>query len=246
MKFVIGFICLVSLCYASFQDEFLNEVENFALLNPTEVVDEEIVFLKEFQGTSFQEKKGDDRDIRPLFVTVQGDVERTIAFFLEQKKISRVEWGIHTPTPATPLCIHDKITEGILDPTLIGDPRRIYTVMKRPSIVRDLLSQGAILHAVFPEEGRAKRSEEQLIIYENLKQSYPNLHENVVEFLPLELVGATYLVETAEGESYLFSIRATQANAPEDSRSWAIWFGSIEDPVIQERYTKICQLFSFN
>lgn len=148
---------------------------------------------------------------------------------------------IHTPTPATPLC-----TEGEISPQLVhesmSDPSRLYTVIKRPDIIRSYLASGGVLIAAYPESGRDKRTPEQLTIFESLKETYP---KNLID-IPLqcdqmegEMVGATYFFKTEEGEWMVFAIMACQANAPEDGRTWGMWLGNRHDPEVSDRFESV-------
>lgn len=240
-KMILIAIAFCGTLVADFRKDFIDEVLSFSSMNPTELVEAQREFVTSFYESSHQEIIGKDADLRPLFVTAQGDFERTIALMLREKKIKAALGVIHTPTPATPLCSKGEVTKELVDPSFEGDNKRIYTVMKRPEIIRDFLrSQGGIM-VCYPEGGREKRTEEQLTIFEEAKNEFPNLRDIPMEIDQLEgeMIGATYLIKTLDGEDFAFSIMARQANAPEDDSTWAIWFGSKADDVVNERVLKV-------
>ncbi|MCB1110027.1 MAG: hypothetical protein KDK64_03535 [Chlamydiia bacterium] len=242
-RILFGLGCLMaSLSAASFHDEFLDEVLKMAAMNPTEIMGEEQEFLRGFYQESRQETTEEDAKVRPVYVAAQGDFERTMAYFLSQGKIQDLVGWIHTPTPATPLCTEGEISPGLVDETMAQDRRRLFTVMKRPDIIRNFLKQGGALVAYYPEAGWMKRSEEQQKIFEDVRKAYPRqLIDGPLPVLqlPEDMVGATYVFSTAEGQWYAFAIQATQANAPENDRTWVMWFGSLDDPEVHARVERV-------
>lgn len=202
-----------------------------------EMEDDVHIFLDVFREKSMQMDRGRDAEMRPIYVSAQGEFERTMVYLLEEGKVDHLFGIIHTPTPATPLC-----TQGDISPDLVAesmkDQRRLFTVMKRPEIIRELLAKGGVLIAAYPEGGREKRTAEQLAVFDELIATYP---QNLID-LPLqctamekEMVGASYLFRTIDGNWMAFSIMASQANAPEDDRTWGMWFGPIQDPQVFHR-----------
>jgi hypothetical protein len=87
------------------------------------------------------EVQGSDCDVRPTFVALQAIFESVLSYELGSSVKSLVG-VIHTPMPATPLC-----TKGSISPTLVSseveqDPRRLFTVQARSTIIRDYLEKG--------------------------------------------------------------------------------------------------------
>jgi len=219
-----------------FQEAFLDEV--IACTDQKE-------FVAAFRETSSQLHSGPDQDIRPIYVSAQGDFERTLAYFLSEGKITHLIGVIHTPTPATPLCTEGEISRGLVDLEMEEDPRRLYTVMKRPEIIREYMHQGGVLIAAYPEEGIHKRTEEQQAIFQNVKDTFPDHLIDLplaCEAMEKDMIGATYLFRTEEGDWMVFGIMASQANAPEDGKVWGMWFGALNDPLI---YGRVHALFSY-
>ena len=193
--------------------------------------------LDELTVTTAVIRKGTDTDLRPVFVNVQADFERAIVYWLNSKQIIRSTCIIHAPAPATPLCTNGEISAGLIDPAIQNDFERLLTVKKRPDIIRDYLREGGHFLTVYPSGGRNSRSVEQLAILDNLLENYPH-HLQATELdcsqIPQDLIGATYLITFADSQTYVLSLRSYQANSPADDK-WAIWFGSIHDPVVAER-----------
>ena len=223
----------------AFQEAFLAEVLSYA--NEEDVRS----FALGFQEISSRLRSGPDEDIRPVYVSAQGDFERTMAYFLNEGKITHLIGIIHTPTPATPLCTRGEISRDLVDRSMQEDSRRLYTVMKRPEIIRDYMQKGGVLIAAYPENGLAKRTEEQQAIFQNAKKAFPDQLIDLplsCEEMQKDMIGATYLFRAETGDWMAFAIMAAQANAPEDGKVWGMWFGSLTDPLI---YSRVHSLFSY-
>lgn len=240
-KMILIAIAFCGSLVADFRKDFIDEVLSFSAMNPSELVEEQKAFVSKFYESAHEERVGSDADLRPLFVTAQGDFERTIAHMLREKKIKAAMGFIHTPTPATPLCTKGEVSEELVDPSFSGDVKRLYTVMKRPEIIREYLRNGGLLAVCYPENGRAKRTEEQLKIFDETKEEFKNLKDLPIDLEKLdgEFIGAIYMIKTLEGEEFIFSMMARQANAPEDDSTWAIWFGSQKDQEVELRIGKV-------
>ena len=197
--------------------------------------------LDELTVNSLVVREGTDADQRPIFVNAQADFERAIVHLLRSKEIKNCICIIHTPSPATPLCTNGEIAADLVDCAILNDQERLLTVKKRPDIVRDYLREGGYLLTVYPKKGRELRSEEQLAILDGLIQEYPYYLEAVeldCDTIPEDLIGATYLITFNDFSTYILSLRSYQANSPTDGK-WAIWFGSVFDPVIGERFQTV-------
>ena len=223
----------------AFQEKFINAAASYA------TTPEVATFLQTFHHQTWREQSGSDQAIRPIYVAAQGDIERTLAEHFASGKITHLVGIIHTPTPATPLCTRGEISPDLVDDSMKEDPKRLYTVMKRPEIIRDYMEKGALLIAAYPQAGIMKRTAEQQAIFQEAKASYP---EKLLD-LPLEceamqkdMVGATYLFRTEAGDWMAFGIMASQANAPDDGKVWGMWFGPIGDPFI---YARVHSLFDY-
>jgi hypothetical protein len=191
---------------------------------------------------------GTDKDVRPNFVALQGIIEHVIALALNNE-ITSLNAVIHTPMPATPLCTTGVVSDGLVNPSIADDPARLYTVLARTTIVRNLLAKGGILHVVYPEGGLKKRTEEQQKIYQQELTNYPKhlfdapLH---CEEIPTDLIGATYLIQDKAGKMFVFSIKMTQAKDPKETGHFGLWFGSIDNPVVKERVTTVSSFLEAN
>lgn len=224
---------------SAFQDQFLNDASSYA------TTDDVATFIQTFQHKTSRLQSGSDQAIRPIYVAAQGDIERTLALYFAEGKITHLVGIIHTPTPATPLCTHGEISSNLVDPSMQEDPKRLYTVMKRPEIIRDYLEKGALLIAAYPQAGLQKRTAEQQSIFQETKEGYPDQLKDLpleCEEMQKDMVGATYLFRTKAGDWMAFGIMASQANAPDDGKVWGMWFGSISDPFI---YSRVHSLFDY-
>lgn len=222
--------------FASFQDEVTTAA-------PSEDVR---LLWCELLEKSCIECCGDDADVRPLFVTLQGIFEQQLAAGLG-KSVQCAAGVIHTPMPTTPLCTKGEVSPELVDPLIIKDPERLKTVKMRTTTLRDYLHQGGELIVAYPKGGLEKRNEEQRRIYQEELARYPNLKEMVLkcDSLPEDLVGATYFIKLDDGVGYFFSIKMTQANAP-GGESFGLWFGTYEKPCIVERFKRVCGFLGEN
>lgn len=207
-----------------------------------------ISFVNQIEEKGFEIRSaataGGDAVVRPLFVTAQAEFERAMAFHFAKGDIVHLVGMIHTPTPATPLCTEGEISDGLVDTNFDGDAKRLYTVQTRPAILRDYLSKGALLAAVYPQGGREKRSPQQLEIFDKVKNKYPHgLIDHTLEekVLHHDMIGALYIFKTKEGALGAFAIKAFQANAPEDEKTWGIWFGLLTHPAVYQRAEAVLQ-----
>lgn len=245
-KLILIFVALCgTLAAGNFKEEFLREVVKFSETNPLETTESQQLFIQGFYDHPHQQMTGKDVDLRPLYVTAQGDFERALTLFLKEKKVKFVGGVIHTPTPTTPLCTEGEINDTLVDESMKGDQRRLSTVTKRSEIIREYLRNGGKLIVAYPEKGKEKRSTQQLAIFEEAKATFPGITDLplTVDHLDPEMVGATYFIRTNDGEDFIFAIMARQANAPEDDQTWAIWFGSRESLEIKERLTAFSAYF---
>ncbi|MCH9631627.1 MAG: hypothetical protein S4CHLAM37_16510 [Chlamydiia bacterium] len=221
----------------AFTDSVFDDVRKLSENN------ENLHFLSELQEKGFVIREGDDKEHRPVFVSLQGDFERTLAYALKKNKITHLVGMIHTPTPATPLCSEGSVTKDLVHASM-EDEKRLYTVMKRPAIVREFLDHGGTLIAAYPKGGLQKRTKEQQKVYQGLLNKYPhNLVDKVLETssMPWNMVGALYLFKTDRGGWGSFAIMARQANAPIDKQVWGMWFGPVSHPLIESRVEDVLQ-----
>lgn len=218
----------------------LEMVEMFATAGDSAYQSSVSNLLEELAAHSVVLREGKDETLRPLFVNAQADFERALVYWLKNKQIEECTCIIHTPAPATPLCTNGEISTGLVDPAISRDPERLLTVKKRPDIIREYLHEGGRLLAVYPRKGRTLRSAEQLNVLDDLLQKYPRLEaiELNANQIPNDLIGATYLIRVSGSKEYVLSIRSYQANSPADDK-WAIWFGSLQDPVVAERFETV-------
>lgn len=206
--------------------------------------EERAEFFQLIAKKGFEIRSDLDAKNRPLFVSTQGDIEKALGSLLREKEIVHLIGMVHTPTPATPLCTEGDLSTDLVDPSLLQDPKRLYTVLKRPQIIRDYLRQGGVLFTLFPEGGRDKRTSEQLAIYDAELAKYPyQLIEHVLGTAKLEnnMVGATYLFKLKSGGWGAFAIQASQANAPNDEQKWGMWFGPLNHPEVSRRVESVMQ-----
>jgi len=171
-----------------------------------------------------------DQEARSSFVALQGIIEHVLSTELRQH-ITTLDGFIHTPMPATPLCTRGEISRELVDSSIEMDPHRLLTIKARATIVRDYLFQGGNLYIVYPRSGLLKRTLEQQQIYKEELRNYPSHLFDVplnIDSIPLNWIGATYFFKDQSDNLFVFGIKMTQANHPQDIGHFGLWFGSID------------------
>lgn len=225
---------------AHLEQRILRTIESSTSLNSMRLGLVELYHQVLTQGYISQSDK--DEKLRPYFVSLQGIVEQNLAYELRTHKIKKLLGMIHTPLPATPVCTLGEISAHLVDPSLLEDKRRLFTVQARADTVRHFLDSGGAIYIVYPKGGFEKRTLEQQKIYMDTLQSYSDLlidYELEIDKLEAPMIGATYLFEDMDNNTYLFSIQASQACAPSDQGTWKLWHGNIKEPHIAQRLTEL-------
>ncbi|MCB1106615.1 MAG: hypothetical protein KDK76_00795 [Chlamydiia bacterium] len=236
-KIVLVVLCLFSaLSAGSFREEFLSQVLVSASSNPSEIAPNVQNLIEGFYKETRQEMRGIDGEIRPIFVSAQGDFEKAMALMLGEKKIRGLVGWICAPMPTTPLCVEEQVPSDDFD-------RVMLTVQKRSITTREFLRSGGILFIQYPTNGFFSRSEEQQEIYKKALSDFPNLIDTPLSMdrLSPSMIGATYFFESENGERFVFSIQGNQANSisPSEERTWVMWFGEVGDLEISKRVMQI-------
>ena len=189
-------------------------------------------------------------DFRSKFIRLQASFEHVMACYQALGEITRLVGVIHTPTPATPLCIRPEegVTVGILDERIRWDSDKLLTVCSRARIVREYLMKGGQLYIAYPQGGLEKRSEGQRVVYlEALKEFQNGLFDSVLNCNEMnsDMIGATYLFKNIYNQVFAFSIKGRQANDVRPESEWGIWFGEIQLPKVRERIDLIFDYLKF-
>jgi hypothetical protein len=184
--------------------------------------------LDELLKEGFIERSGADGELRPIFVTIQGMVESSLAAMLGKNVVDQFRGAIHTPAPATPLCTVETIEE----------PLAKKTIKDRTVTLRELLSHGGKLLIIYPEGGLEKRSEEQRKIYLETVGHYKNIFDCPIKgTVENPFIGATYLfVDPKNGKTYLFSIETTKVK---EEMLWKLWLDELDSSFSKERLRQI-------
>lgn len=235
---------------STISDRLLDRVRA-CVLNSSEIIqkDEIIALLDVLEHSGVVSETGSD-NLRVKYVHAQGIMEHVLASAMVLGEIDHLVGIIHTPMPATPLCTKvDDIDSQLLDDSIRNDQEKLLTVRSRAVIVREYLEKGGRLFIVYPKGGFEKRSAEQLEIYRKELEKYPgNLFDVVLGCAAMDpdKVGATYFFRTNDGAVLSFSIKSKQANAPSDDSEWALWFGEVSQPVIQQRVNEVLDYLEAN
>lgn len=187
---------------------------------------------------------GKDAEYRDTHVGLQAVVEFALTQLLKKGEISEVDVVIHTPMPPTPLCTHDKISDGLVHPEIEEDPKRLCTVLSRITILRELLAQGANIYCAYPKEGMAGRNAEQQEIYRNtIAKNAAYLFDRPLDCESIES-GAFYIIKNKDGQKLAFAIKINQANSPLLDGQYGLWFGDVELPAIRERINGLLDIIN--
>ncbi len=194
------------------------------------------------------EWRGNDKDIRSAFVTIQAVVEQAVLQSLKKGEMVEFVGSIHTPSPTTALCTQGGMRQPLVLKEVAQDLDTIATMQKRVHTLRELLQNRAVLLIVYPEQGFFKRTEEQRQVYQKELANFP---DTLIDFaiekdIPRDLIGATYLFEDSEGKKYVFSIQATQANDVQEGFPWKLWLDQIDSEECSKRIQRVDQFLVEN
>lgn len=225
-------IFLLSLCTSIFGNEWIDEARSTAPQS------EEInTLFDQLKSNLYVLETGSD-DLRIKFVHAQGAIEQMLAKKQELGEIAELVGIIHTPLPATPLCVKpEEISTTI-------DSKKWETVLTRAQIIREYLSKGGKLMIVYPQGGLEKRSLEQQQVYkEALKEFAGNLVDWTlpVPEMDTNMIGATYLFLTKDQQLYAFSVKARQITDMQPQSEWGLWFGPLSNEAIASRVTSVLE-----
>lgn len=196
--------------------------------------------IEQLKKNGFYTKTGND-DFRAPFVGLQGIIEHVLATQKTLKVVPFIFGAIHAPLPPTPLCaaVDAKNIESLMDPSIFSDPDKKTTITERAVTVRRMLGEeGTIFYAIYPEGALPKRKEnEQTVFNQELKNYEGKLRVSELSCKELDpdKTGALYLFTDEAGNHFAFSIKAQQANNPQENSTWGIWFGPVERPSVKER-----------
>lgn len=202
-----------------------------------------VQLIHELQGSPVYLESGSDA-LRVKFVAVQGAFEHVLSLAYASGELVELVGYIHTPAPATPLCMRpDENPAGLMTGSNSQDFDRRLAVESRARIVRDYLRRGGKLNILYPKNGFIKRSPEQQAIYLEALKEFPNLMDGVLtcEAIPSDRIGATYLFSDQEGVIYAFAIKSYQANDSKENAEWGFWLGRLTDPSIRARIDAIVE-----
>lgn len=221
---------------------FLSHAIEMSMQGESQVIPESVQLLQELQKEGRVIRTGTDAEMRPIFVGAQLSLERTLTQLIKEGKISEVIGIIHTPTLPTHLCREPTSkVNGEVAPEISQDAKRACTVTESAVYLREFLDEGGTLLVTYPKEGKELCSEKELSIFEGLLEKYDNLGEVPlsIESLRENLQGATYFFLDEQGDRLCFSLQSFQDNDPKDGREWGVWFGSLTQPLVCNRFMSV-------
>jgi hypothetical protein len=234
----------------AFIKRILTNVRSCVQFNVSIPQKEEISKVLDALEDNFQTVETGNDDLRVKFVQLQGCFEHVLACFQTLGEIQDLIGVIHTPTPATPLCMRpDGDPSDLLDPSIRFDLSKLLTVRSRAQIVRDFLIKGGKLHVVYPQGGLEKRNAEQQAVYKDELNRFSGLLFDWVldtNKISEDMVGATYLFRNSQRQVFAFSIKSKQANDIHAKAEWGIWFGPVVEKSVAERVNELFDYLSKN
>jgi hypothetical protein len=232
----------------AFTKRILTNVRSCIQFNASIPQKEEISKVLDEVENKFQTVQVGSDDLRVRFVQSQGCIEHALACFQALGEIDELIGVIHTPTPATPLCMRpDGNPNDLLDPSIRFDLAKLLTVRSRAQIVREYLIKGGKLYVVYPQGGLEKRTAEQQFIYKEALQRFAGgLYDWVLNTNKIDddMVGATYLFRNPERQVFAFSIKSKQANDIHAQSEWGIWFGPVVEKNVAQRINEVFDYLS--
>jgi hypothetical protein len=170
---------------------------------------------------------------------------------------------------ATPCVTEGKPSPQLLANEILQDETRRNLTLMRATIIRDYLRAGGVLIVAYNKAERQEilddakkvvqkgRTAEQVAIFEKLKAEYPKqvidfpmdlkAHQARLKFsdqnYPIDMIGATYIMEDTAGDIFEMTNLGVQANEPRKDATWGVWTQtrSHEIPDVRKRMGKVMQ-----
>lgn len=239
----IVFYCLSTITIAQPNDTFLNKMQqNFTNRKEDPLcAHAQVVWEAATQGYALRQNQRDS-EARTVFVQIQAELERKMIEELLSQKGAKAVWIIHTPLIATPVVTEGAISPGLVSASVLADKdqTRVINSLDRAHLIRRFLAAGGTLIIAFSadhREGKEGRTKEQIAIYEKLKKQY---FKQLIEFpiasthfpqgnYPLDKIGATYFLQTAQG-TFEATNRGLQINDARDNATWGLWLQDRQNP----------------
>ncbi|OMJ77889.1 hypothetical protein SteCoe_22407 [Stentor coeruleus] len=196
--------------------------------------------ITSIESKRYYSEVNEENELRISFVGLQSLAEEVIVKLTQSSKIDSVAGAIYTRLPATPVCTEEDKAEEMVHEGGKSNPDIVFTVRTRTTIIREFLKTGSILSIVYPSENREERKSKELEIFEQLKNEYRNLKDCPINGeVPDEISGAAYVFNVKNQGRYLFSINSRQAINESKKKEWKLFFGPLDDRVIQFHYNKV-------
>ncbi len=208
---------------------------------------------QEIISKGYSVHQGTDKTMRPIFGQIQAHLEQQMINSFSQIPLGSTLWIIHTPLIATPLVTNDEVSKTLVSSEIQN------TALARAKIMREYLAKGGLLVVAYQSnlrEGKSGRTQDQIAIFEALKQQYP---KQVVEFpidvnhfpngsFPRENIGATYLTQMPSGNIVEMTNLGVQINGSREDAMWGVWLQERNDPqtAVNSRLTSSFQFLFAN
>ena len=239
--------CSQQTCNAlEMKDALLNET--LALLQNDPRIDHKINqhLIQPLIHSPTAQLEGPDPESRAIAVNFQSAFESTLLEALRNNRVQKAIIIMHTHMPTTPLCSprENVLTESI-NASMENKPVLNKTIKDRTKTLREFAQLPNVdLYIAYAKDGLIQRTPPERANYLEAINDPKNtaLHDVRLSCseIPDDVVGASYVLTTNQGDSLYFGLSGKQAvDGGEGATSWAFWFGSLGTPAIQSRYQKI-------
>lgn len=199
---------------AHFRKQFLDKMLTWSSAAPSYAA-----LLADLKTYYLVGQTGEDRSLRPMFSLLQEDLERTLVAQLSSGSVKKAIVIIHAGSIPDPLSV---------SPAAL--PSSDLMALGRPNLLRTLLEHGVSVYALYPSTGGSKRTPAELLCYKNTLAQYPGALVDAPiadTFLARNQHGTSYLMLSARGEWWLFSIGGAQKLDALERDRWQVWFAPL-------------------
>jgi len=214
-------------------EEIISNFFDFQLTYEDDSCDTIRKIKEQLKVNEFYTETGVDTNLRAPFVGLQNHFEEYLVSLLVERKVANIQGFIHTPKPATPLCVlHGDSTEVFSQDQ---NSLRENTVQTRVKTINKFINNGGKLFAVYTQKGLQNLSDNDKSNFTQNLNSFPNIVN--VKVKNVESTGAFYIIEVDDESSVFFSLKSYQKDekTQEVEREWSAWLGSMNSPKISNR-----------
>lgn len=243
--FVLGATNTFGLTLQELFNDLRFSVSQTESLKPCQIKINELIdrLEKSESAENLETLSNNEAELRTTYVGLQSALEHLVSEYLLKGKVKKFVGIIHTPLPATPLCMDPESIhlDDLIEESMRSEGVR-YTVRSREKNLSILLSRpNVFLHNVFSINGREKRGESIQFFDINIAKFKKSLFPvELIGEVKEDLVGASYFIVPTKGQAVFFSIGTTQANKL-NQKGWKMWIAGSDSLVSQSRWYGVAE-----